>query len=107
MRSWRTGVSWPSHCRSTFRRSPFSAALGILLIMMPHLVGAPRLDHVETAVPDSLSHQFIIAVTLMALPCWALLGALTGCFYQKFSGAAKGRQASAAELALGPEIHNI
>jgi cobalt transporter subunit CbtA len=67
-----------------FRREPVSAMIGILLIMAPHLAGAPRLDHVETNVPGNLSHAFIVVVTLTALPCWALLGALTGHFYRKF-----------------------
>jgi predicted cobalt transporter CbtA len=81
-----------------FRHSPLSAAIGILLIMAPHLVGAPRLDHSETNVSDSLSRQFIVAVTLTALPCWALLGALTGNFYRKFSATGEGGQIAAAQI---------
>lgn len=68
-----------------FRRSPAVAAFAILLIAAPHLFGAPRLEQVETDIPDLLSRQFIIAVTFTALPCWALLGGLTGHFYRKFT----------------------
>jgi len=68
-----------------FRRSPAAAAVAILFIAAPHLFGAPRLEHVETNIPDVLSRQFIVAATLTALPCWALLGGLTGQFYRKFS----------------------
>ncbi len=70
-----------------FRRSPAAACLAILLIAAPHLLGAPRLAEVESQIPAVLSRQFIVAVTLTALPCWALLGGLTGHFYRKFSGA--------------------
>lgn len=70
-----------------FRRSPFAAVVGIMLIAAPHLVGAPRLDDVQSNIPDALARQFIIAVTLTALPCWALVGGLTGHFYRRFSAA--------------------
>ena len=68
-----------------FRRSPAAAVLAILLIAAPHLLGAPRLPFVESQIPEGLSRQFIVAVTVTALPCWALLGGLTGHFYRKFS----------------------
>jgi cobalt transporter subunit CbtA len=68
-----------------FRHSALAAAAAILLIAAPHLVGAPRLGHVDTNVPELLSQQFLVAVTLTALPCWALLGGLTGHFYHRFS----------------------
>ncbi len=71
-----------------FCRSLAAAGTAILIIAAPHLVGAPRLDHIETNIPEILSRQFMVAVTLTALPCWALLGGLTGHFYRKFSGAA-------------------
>ncbi len=88
-----------------FLRSPLSAAIGIMLIMAPHLVGAPHPDHVETNVPASLSHQFIVAVTVTALPCWALLGALTGHFYRKFSATHETGPAVAAHMLPATEIH--
>jgi cobalt transporter subunit CbtA len=69
-----------------FCRSGVVAAAAILLIAAPHLIGAPRLEHVDTNVPEFLSRQFVVAVTLIALPCWALLGALTGHFYSRFRG---------------------
>jgi predicted cobalt transporter CbtA len=75
-------------CLIVFRRSPIAAAIAILAIAAPHLVGAPRLDHVETNIPELLSRQFIVAVTITALPCWALLGGLTGHFYRRFSSPA-------------------
>lgn len=68
-----------------FRRSPLTAAAGVVLMTLPHLVGAPTLGHVETNVPHELSHRFAVAVVVTAFVSWALLGGLTGFFYRRFS----------------------
>jgi cobalt transporter subunit CbtA len=73
-------------CLIALRRSLSAAAGAILIIVAPHLYGAPRLDLLDTSIPEALSRQFTAAVTLTALPGWALLGGLTGHFYRKFSG---------------------
>jgi cobalt transporter subunit CbtA len=67
------------------RRSPWAAVLGLCLIAVPHAIGAPRLDHVHTDVPEVLSRQFIAIVTLTSLLFWTLLGSLTGILYRRFS----------------------
>ncbi|AUC96191.1 CbtA family protein [Bradyrhizobium sp. SK17] len=67
-----------------FRRSAPAAIAGVALIMLPHLIGAPELEHVETNVPSSLSHQFVVAVTLTSLVFWALLGSLTSTAFAYF-----------------------
>jgi len=69
------------------RRSPAAAVLGLGLIALPHLIGAPHLEHAHTDVPATLSHQFVVAVTLTSLLFWALLGSLTGIVYRRFSAA--------------------
>lgn len=68
-----------------FTRSLPAAILAIVVMALPHLVGAPHLDHVETNVPEELSRQFTQAVLLTAFVCWALVGGLTGFFYQYFA----------------------
>jgi cobalt transporter subunit CbtA len=67
-----------------FTRSPLAAVVAVVLLMAPHLMGAPALDEIETNVPELLSHEFIVAVTLTTLLSWTLLGGLTGYFYQRF-----------------------
>ena len=67
-----------------FQRSPWAAAAAIVLIALPHLVGAPQLAEVQTNVPEALSHQFVVAVTLTSLLFWALLGSLSGALYRRF-----------------------
>jgi cobalt transporter subunit CbtA len=71
-----------------FRRSPVAAALAILLIAAPHLIGAPQLAEAPTNVPDALSHRFVVAVILTTLLSWTLLGGLSGYLYQRFARAA-------------------
>lgn len=67
-----------------FRRSIPAAIAGVVLIMLPHLIGAPELEHIETNVPASLSHQFVVAVTVTSLIFWSLLGSLTSAAFGWF-----------------------
>jgi cobalt transporter subunit CbtA len=68
-----------------FRRSPVAAALGVCLIVAPHLIGAPHLAEVHTSVPEILSRRFAVDVTLTSFLFWILLGSLTGVAYRQFS----------------------
>jgi cobalt transporter subunit CbtA len=67
-----------------FRRSVPASIAGLVLIMLPHVIGAPELEHVDTNVPSSLSHQFVVAVTLTSLVFWAMLGGLTSTIFAYF-----------------------
>lgn len=67
-----------------FRRSVPAATAGVILLILPHLIGAPELEYVETNVPSSLSHQFVVAVTLTSLVFWSLLGTLTSAIFARF-----------------------
>ena len=68
-----------------FRRSPWAAAVALVLFVLPHLIGAPQLAEQRSNVPEALSHQFVVAVTLTSLLFWALLGWLSALFYQRFN----------------------
>ena len=68
-----------------FGRSPLAAAGAIVLLALPHLIGAPELDEVATNVPEPLSHHFTVAVMMTTLLSWSLLGGLCGFFYQRFA----------------------
>ena len=70
-----------------FRPSIATVVLGLCLIVAPHVVGAPHLAEVHTNVPELLSHQFTIAVTLTSFVFWILLGGLTSIAYGNFSAA--------------------
>jgi cobalt transporter subunit CbtA len=57
---------------------------GLALLVVPHIIGAPQLDHAESAAPESIAHQFVVAVVITSLLFWAALGTLSGYFYQRF-----------------------
>lgn len=63
-----------------FRRSLSWTVLGVGLIVAPHLVGAPKPDSFETAVPEGLLHDFVVAVAVTSLLFWVLLGGMAGYF---------------------------
>ena len=67
-----------------FRRTVPASVAGLLLLILPHVIGAPELDHVETNVPTSLSHQFVVAVTVTSLVFWSMLGSLTSVTFAYF-----------------------
>lgn len=51
---------------------------GILLLALPHLVGAPQPEHAFSAAPEQLQYSFIIATSLANAAFWLALGVLTG-----------------------------
>lgn len=67
-----------------FRRSVPAAIAGVILLTLPHLIGAPELANIETNVPSSLTHQFVTAVTVTSLVFWTLLGGLTSAVFARF-----------------------
>jgi cobalt transporter subunit CbtA len=68
-----------------FRRAPWAAVLGLGLVVLPHLVGAPQAPEAHTEVPDALLHSFVVAAVLTSLLFWALLGVLTSVAYARIS----------------------
>ena len=67
-----------------FRPSVAWCVAGIALIALPHAIGAPQPVGVESSVPEAMSRQFVVAVTLTTFLSWALLGALSGYLLTKF-----------------------
>jgi cobalt transporter subunit CbtA len=72
-----------------FRRSVPAAIAGVILLTLPHLIGAPELANIETNVPSSLTHQFVTAVTVTSLVFWTLLGGLTSAVFARFDRGAE------------------
>jgi cobalt transporter subunit CbtA len=66
-------------------RQPYWAALGILLIVLPHLLGAPEPDDGSGAVPEALARTFVVASLVTNFLFWAVLGAATGFLYGRFT----------------------
>ena len=64
-------------CLLAFRTAAWAAVLSLMLIALPHLIGAPLAPEAHSEVPAALSHRFIVVVTLTSLLFWALLGVAT------------------------------
>ena len=64
-------------CLLAFRAAPWAAVLALVLIALPHLIGAPLAPENHSEVPAALSHRFIVVVTLTSLLFWSLLGVAT------------------------------
>ena len=56
--------------------------MGILLIALPHLVGAPQPEGIGGAVPPELAGHFAAASLVTGFIFWAVLGWLAGRTYQ-------------------------
>lgn len=67
-----------------YTRSALFAALAIVLLVAPHLVGAPLPPSHETAVPVELHARFVNAVYATNLIFWAVLGVIAGVMREKF-----------------------
>lgn len=68
-----------------FRSAAWAAVLGLGLIVLPHLIGAPLAPESHGEVPAALSHRFIVVVTLTSLLFWALLGVCTSIAFGRVS----------------------
>jgi cobalt transporter subunit CbtA len=66
-----------------YTRSALLAALAIVLLVAPHLIGAPLPPTHETAVPIELHARFVNAVYATNLVFWAVLGTLAGVIRQR------------------------
>jgi cobalt transporter subunit CbtA len=70
----------------TFRNSVPLVALGVALIVVPHIIGAPQPASHESPIPEDLHHQFVVAVTVTNLVFWVVLGGLAGLIRGRFLG---------------------
>jgi cobalt transporter subunit CbtA len=72
-------------CLLALRPAAWTAALGLGLIALPHLIGAPLAPESHSEVPAALSHRFVVIVTLTSLLFWALLGVSTSIAFVRIS----------------------
>jgi len=66
-----------------YRRSPFAVIAAVVLLVAPHLIGAPQPVSYESPIPEGLHHSFVVAVVLTTLLFWLLLGGLAGLFRER------------------------
>jgi cobalt transporter subunit CbtA len=72
-------------CLLAFRPAAWAAVLGLGLIALPHLIGAPLAPESHSEVPAALSHRFVVVVTLTSLLFWGLLGVSTSIAFGRIS----------------------
>ena len=61
------------------------AILAAILIVLPHLYGAPEPSEHAAAAPAALAHHFIVAATVVNFLFWTILGASTGYFQARLT----------------------
>ena len=70
-----------------FRTSgPSRLAAGIVLIIAPHLIGAPHASVFTSTAPAELAGHFTSASMAVHAVLWVLVGATSGYFWQRFNG---------------------
>ena len=84
-----------------FRSTAWATVLGLGLIALPHLIGAPLAPETHSDVPRALSHKFIVVVTLTSLLFWALLGVSTSIAFGRVFGST-GPQGDSRDPFVGP-----
>lgn len=67
------------------RKTPVLAALGLVVLVLPHIIGAPQPDDHATPVPENLHHSFVVASTLTNLVFWVVLGAAVSMVRARFA----------------------
>lgn len=70
-------------------RLPWKLAGGLLLVV-PHLVGAPQPEHHGGSAPAELASAFVTASLITNGVFWLALGALTGLFFDRFGRSGEG-----------------
>lgn len=68
------------------RRLPL-AALGLALIVAPHIVGAPQPASHASAIPAALHYQFVAAAIATSFVFWLMIGGLTAVLRSRFASA--------------------
>lgn len=67
-----------------FKGTALWSLVGLALIVVPHLVGAPQPVSHESPIPENLHHQFVVITTVTNLVFWVVLGGLVGVFRNRF-----------------------
>jgi cobalt transporter subunit CbtA len=71
-----------------YGRSVLAAIAGVVLLVGPHIVGAPQSLSYDSPIPETLHHSFVVAVVMTTLVFFMLLGGLTGYFRRRLVGTA-------------------
>ena len=79
------GLSADGIALIVFGRQWWWLAAGALLILAPHLVGAPQPPSHDVPYPGGLAGQFVVASLVVSAALWTLAGATSGWLYRRLS----------------------
>jgi cobalt transporter subunit CbtA len=68
-----------------FVRNPWLRPLGLVLIALPHIIGAPQPEHHGGLAPTELADAFVVAVIVTSGLFWLALGGVSGWMFKKFA----------------------
>ena len=66
-----------------FVRSPLAIGVGVALLVIPHLVGAPQLEQFAGLAPPSLAGEYVARSYAVAFAGWSLLGLAMAWFWSR------------------------
>lgn len=69
---------------ASFGRNAVSVLSGVLLVLIPHLIGAPTHHPEGGPLPAVLAAEFAVASLVTVQLFWIVLGGFTGYFYGRF-----------------------
>jgi predicted cobalt transporter CbtA len=58
--------------------------LGVALIALPHLIGAPQAVHADSELPAGVVRAFAVGSLAVSAAMWSILGALTPALIQRY-----------------------
>lgn len=67
-----------------YQRSLLGVVAAFVLLVAPHIIGAPQPVSHESPIPEGLHHSFVVAVVLTTLLFFAALGGIAGYFRDRF-----------------------
>jgi cobalt transporter subunit CbtA len=68
-----------------FGRQWFWKALGLVIAVIPHAIGAPQPPTLDAAYPAALGAEFVVASLVASALLWSLSGVASGWLYQRLS----------------------
>jgi cobalt transporter subunit CbtA len=66
-------------------RNVYGYAIAVVLIALPHVVGAPKPEAAGGLAPEELEHKFVVVAIATSLVFWLVLGVLTGAFFKRYA----------------------
>ena len=67
-----------------FTESLVLAVFAVIVLVAPHLIGAPHPDDLTSPIPAALHQLFVVRVTMVNFIFWIVLGSLAGAFAPRF-----------------------